>query len=172
MTSNVGKLSHDRLIEVLDYNPQTGVWTWLIGNPKCKAGDIAGCICLTCDGKRYRYIGVDGYRYKSQRLAWFYMTRDWPDGQITQKDYDSLNDAFANLRVATCSQRNASARLRKDNTSGYKGVSWNKSVKKYQSYIKKDYKRINLGWFDDPWLAHLKYQEAAHHYHGNFARAS
>ena len=54
---------------------------------------------------------------------------------------DRLDNRLCNLRWATHSENSLNTGLRKDNTSGYKGVSWEKSRNKW-SYKKKRYKTI------------------------------
>ena len=59
--------------------------------------------------------------------------------------------------------------MRKDNHSGFKGVSWHKGNKKWYVKIKVDSKPIFIGMFDDPEEAHRAYCKAAVQYHGKFA---
>ena len=171
---NDGPLTHERLTDILHYEPQTGVWTWLKSQYQNRPhpGDVAGVVTETCEGKSYRYIGIDQRHYKSQRLAIYYMTGSWPDGEVTQKNHDSLDDTYDNLRVATRSQTIASSKKRVDNTSSYRGVSWNERVGKFESYIKLNYKKHHLGFFNCPVAAAKARNEAAERLHGNFARAA
>jgi hypothetical protein len=166
-------LGHERLLGLLHYDLDTGVWTWLKDayRSRVKAGDIAGTIGGTPDGQSYRYLGVDNFHHKAARLAWFYVNGEWPAGKVTHADADSLNDKYSNLRVATRSEITAAGRMRIDNTSGFRGVSWNNRVRKFQSYITQNYKRRHLGWFDCPAEAHKVRVAAAEHLFGEFARA-
>ena len=169
-----GPLTHERLTDILHYEPQTGVWTWLKSQYQSRPhqGDIAGVIAETTEHKSYRYIGIDQKHYKSQRLAIFYMTGEWPSGEVTQRNHDSLDDTYDNLRVATRSQTIASSKKRVDNTSGFKGVSWNERVGKYESYITLNYKKRHLGWFSSASDAAKKRNEVAQQLQGEFARAA
>lgn len=89
----------ERLKESLDYNPETGVFTWKVRpskNSRRYPGDVAGRIA-PINGRNYRYIGLDKYAYPAQRLAWLYMTGELPKGEIAFVDDDPLNCRFANL---------------------------------------------------------------------------
>jgi len=89
---------------------------------------------------------------------------------IDHKNRDSRDNRRANLRAATHTQ-NASNRVKvnKKYSSIYKGVSWNKSSKKWFAVIKSNNRRMFLGYFDDEIEAAKAYDEAARKYHGEFA---
>ena len=79
-------LTAKRLREVLSYDPDTGVWTWLISTGRrVRAGDQAGT-------KRKRHgrwrISIDGCYYASARLAFLYMTGKWPPHLVDHVDRD------------------------------------------------------------------------------------
>ena len=82
---------------------------------------------------------------------------------------NGLDNRRFNLRVCSCSenQRNRGAQV--NNTSGYKGVTWNKASKKWRAYIKKDRKQVQLGFYDSKKRAAIAYNAAAIVLHGKFA---
>jgi hypothetical protein len=92
----VSELTHARLIEVLDYNADTGDFFWKISPSKnLKVGDLAG-------GKKkqgFRYITVDGTGYTAPRLAWYYVTGQWPKYRVGFKNRDTNDCRFENLYV-------------------------------------------------------------------------
>jgi len=92
--SNTG-LTHERVREVLDYNPATGVFTWKVSLSKnVKAGTEAGG---NAKGNGYRYITVDGIETPAARFVWFYMTGEWPRTKVQFVDNDKTNLRYNNL---------------------------------------------------------------------------
>lgn len=77
-----------------------------------------------------------------------------------------------NLQVANQSINNIKKSRQKNNTSGYRGVSYYKASDKWQGYISKDGKRIHLGHFSTPEDAHSAYLGAREClYHGVIVRS-
>lgn len=91
------------------------------------------------------------------------------DEQVDHIDGNGLNNQRSNLRLATNTQNSCNKGLTVSNTSGYKGVSWNKKSRKWQAYINVDTKRIYLGRYDNRIDAAHAYDAAAIKYHGEFA---
>ncbi len=91
-----GLISQDRLKEVLDYNPKTGVFIWKqsLGS-RAVVGTEAGALKGTGSGV-YRYIRIDGEKYLANRLAWFYVHGRWPR-LVRPRDGNSTNSAIDNL---------------------------------------------------------------------------
>jgi len=90
---------------------------------------------------------------------------------VDHKDCDGLNNRRENLRLATCADNQHNSRRRRDNKTGYKGVSWDKRRQKYVARIRFNFKRQFLGYFDTPLDAHKVYCAAAADLFGEFARA-
>jgi hypothetical protein len=82
---------------------------------------------------------------------------------------DGLDNRRNNLRVATKSQNMQNKRIGSNNTSGYKGVSWANSIKKWVAQIRVNGKTIILGYFDEPESAYEAYCKAAKEHYGEFA---
>jgi len=97
--------------------------------------------------KGYYYIKVDRVKYSAHRLIFLYHHGYLPEF-IDHIDNDRLNNRIKNLRAATKSQNNQNAKIRKDNTSGIKGVSWHKRVKKWVALCQTNGKQKHLGSFD------------------------
>lgn len=136
-------ITHARLLERLVYDPETGIFTWRISyGKKCKAGEIAGK--LKSDGRWY--IGIDYREYQRSRLAWYYMTGKHPDHWVDHENRIKSDDFWLNLRHAVPQENNQNSGKRSDNTSGVKGVSWNKAKQKWFAYIQIDYRLKSLGY--------------------------
>jgi hypothetical protein len=166
-------LTHERLRDLLSYNSLTGEFTW---RPRANNGQgfntrLAGKRAGTVHNG-YCSIELDGEPHRASRLAWFYMTGEYPSSMIDHKDGDTLNDRFTNLRPASCSENGANAKRRRDNTSGYKGVSFSKALGKFKAYLRKDGKYVHLGCFDSGEAAHAAYVAASAIAFGEFSRAA
>ena len=83
---------------------------------------------------------------------------------------DGLDNRRANLRLATNAENMWNMRRPARNTSGYKGVSWNKRISKWKAQIQVKGKIMHLGSFDDPQKAHAAYCDAAARHFGEYAR--
>ena len=84
-------------------------------------------------------------------------------------DGDGLNNQRGNLRLATRSQNNMNGRLHRNNTSGYRGVRWEKRRRQWRAALGVNGRLINLGRFDDPVAAAHAYNQAALEHYGEFA---
>ena len=91
---------------------------------------------------------------------------------IDHKDCNALNNQRGNLREATVSQNQSNAKLRNDNTSGFKGVHRRKTTGLWRARIQVNEKRIQLGDFTDPLEATCAYDMAAVKYFGEFAHCN
>lgn len=137
-------VTHERLLEVLNYDPSTGAFTWRfqISN-RVSAGSIAGS--FTDDG--YICISLDGKRYRAHRLAWLYMTSVWPEFFIDHKDNNRSNNEWSNLRQATKSENNHNRVLNSNNSTGVKGVTQLRDSGKYVAVIKHNNITYRVGTF-------------------------
>jgi len=89
--------------------------------------------------------------------------------QVDHIDRDPLNNRRENLRLATASENLRNQSKHKDNTSGFKGVSFHKPMQKWQAQIAVNHKQIYLGCFDTAAAAAAAYDTAAQSLHGTFA---
>ena len=150
-------ITQARLKELLAYNPDTGVFTWLVkSNRKIRIGDIAGHL----DGKGYRRIKVEQKRYQAHRLAWLYMTGAWPVAQIDHRNGNKDDNRWDKLREATNAENQQNRVINRNNTSGLMGVCWNRKMGKWQAQIRGAGHRRFLGLFTDPEAAHAAYLAA------------
>lgn len=89
--------------------------------------------------------------------------------QIDHIDQDKLNCQRYNLRPATNSQNLANRGKQRNNTSGYKGVTWDKARSKWLAQIQVDGHQLFLGRFTNRRKAYTAYKAAAFHYFGSYA---
>lgn len=92
-----------------------------------------------------------------------------PGELVDHRDFDGLNNLDDNIRICDLGQNMQNTRRRRDNTSGYKGVSLSKRSKRWTAYIFFDGKRTHLGYFDTALEAAHVYDEAALRNFGEFA---
>jgi hypothetical protein len=88
-------------------------------------------------------------------------------------DHINLNifdNRKSNLRICTGSENSMNKHKQSNNITGYKGVSYSISHKKYETRIKAGNKKIWLGYFNTPQEAYGAYCEAVKKYHGEFGR--
>lgn len=165
-------ISWERLKERLDYFPETGVFVWreTFGGT-CRKGWPAGRPG-TGKASGYTRITVDLREYKAHRLAWLWMTGEWPVGQIDHINGRGTDNCWSNLRLATQSQNKGNSRVYKNNMSGVKGVSWNKEVRKWNAVIQVDGTSHQLGRFKNFDDAARAYKLAAEKHFGEFSRTS
>lgn len=157
-------LAHRRLLALLSYDPATGIFTRRITtSSNARAGDRAGSI----SSGGYRYLSIDGRIYKANRIAWFYVKGVWPIGLIDHKNRDTNDDRWDNLREATHPQNCANTNLRKDNTSGLKGVRQIRSGR-WQARLGSG-GGLHIGTFDSRSEAEAAFASAARDYYGDFA---
>lgn len=84
-------------------------------------------------------------------------------------NHDTLDNRRCNLRIGTHRQNRCNSNMYKNNTSGYKGVSWQRKNKRWNCYISVNNKTKMIGAFSKPEDAALAYDKAAREYHGKFA---
>jgi hypothetical protein len=165
--SMIKHISHERLLELVHYDPETGLMKWLKPTSnRVRVGQRAGSL----SGTGYLQIKLDGTVYSFHCIAWFYVTGVWPDRWIDHKDGDKANNRFLNFRLSTVSQNAGNARRSAANTSGFKGV--HKKRGKWAAEIFCSGRKSRLGVFTSPEEAHAAYCAAAKNLFGEFARAA
>ena len=180
--TDVGTLSYDVVRRLISYDAITGGMVWKARTADmfkrgrwsqehscaCWNSQNAGKTAGTSNGSPYNRIVISGRTYLSHRIAWLYMTGDWPKGQIDHANMDKRDNRWDNLREATCAQNSCNVGARSTNTTGLKGVTKTRSG--FCSYIGIDNKNIYLGTFKTPEEAFNAYVLAGKKLHGDFFR--
>lgn len=151
----------ERLRELLDYDPLSGLLTWRKDrNQLAKKGSVAGNLHV----KGYVHVKVDGKEYKAHRLAWVWMTGEFPPDQVDHINGCKSDNRWSNIRLANNAENQRNVGTRKDNKSGTRGVTWHERQKKWIASIRVDGRLFHLGSFDtieeatamrkgcEPWL--------------------
>lgn len=129
-----------------NYNPDTGFFTRILKTTyRNNIGDIAGE-----NAKDVDYVGVyiNKRNYVAHRLAWLYMTGDWPKDQIDHINRIRNDNKWSNLRECTQAQNVRNTASGKKNKSGYKSVHWRAGAKKWMASITFKGELIKLGLFE------------------------
>jgi HNH endonuclease/AP2 domain len=163
-------LTSERLHELLRYDPETGVWRWLLSRGGGHmAGDVAGSVRK--DGRRC--FKIDGRHYYASRLAWFYMKGSWPKGEVDHHDLDKGNDRWRNLREATHQQNNQNMGARRNSGTGFKGVSLQMNHGRPYAWFVSTTANGKRRWaycYGTLAEAAALYEQWANELHGDFAR--
>ena len=153
-------LTAETLRQILHYNPDTGVFTWIRKPRYAGSGEQAGSYST----KGYRRVKIGVTSYRAHRLAWFYMTGQWPVDQIDHINGIPDDNRFSNLREATAQENQTNKGVRrKRKASKYPGVS--KSGTHWISTIRTPAGRLYLGFFADEKKASEAYLEAKRIHH-------
>ena len=152
------------LRELLDYDPDTGVFLWKVSRGNASAGSTAGWLSSVSG---YRRIVINGVQCLAHRLAWKIANGSEPVTEIDHINNDRSDNRIANLREATRSQQRM-------NTTGYGssqflGVSWHNPSNKWRSRITVNGKTNSLGYYDSESAAATAYNVAAAKHFGEFA---
>lgn len=150
----------------LDYDPLTGIFRWKVSQKRnqVKAGDVAGSLMKV----GYIEIGIENHRTTAHRLAWYYITGEWP-ARVDHRNRIKTDNRWLNLRKATASQNQANIETRKDNTSGYKGVVLDSRRGTWTAEVRFEKKRHRKSGFASADAANEWAQKKRAEIHGEFA---
>ena len=138
-------ITAERVRELLHYDPETGVFTWLVNRSRVRAGMRAG----TRHATGYTYITLEGREYKAHRLAWLYVYSVHPTGQVDHINRVRSDDRIANLRdvpgAVNARNRTPSA----TSSVACNGVYFHRGMQRFQACIHHDGGLKHLGTFDN-----------------------
>lgn len=159
---------HDELLarvrDMFSYDSKLGVLIWKKSIGPIKAGVEAG----TLHQKGYTAIILDGKRYLSHRLIWLYVYGELPDCEIDHINKIKNDNRIENLRLATKYENLKNTTIRKDNSTGFKGVSFSKPSGKYKAEATINNKCHYLGLFITAIEASDAYNNFCKLHHGEF----
>jgi len=160
-------LTHADLKRILNYDPETGVFTWKQPSATwLKIGDVAGGVST----RGYIRIQLGGKKYRCHRLAFLYMTGSFPKGLVDHINRNTGDNRWCNLREVDSSQNQYNKSIQRNNTSGTTGVSWHAVNKKWVAKIRVENRTIYLGTFNTLKEAKDARNSAAKKYHKHYAR--
>ncbi len=135
-----------RLRDILEYNPESGEFVWRVSlNSRAPVGSIAG----TIQPSGYIRIKINGVRFMAHRLAWLWVNGIDPVCEIDHINRVRSDNRIGNLREASGKQNKENQSLRVDNTSGHKGVHWDKAREKWMVFVGHHRKFKYLGRYND-----------------------
>lgn len=135
----------EKVRSIYDYNPDTGVFTFKVRRTAKMPGDIAGAM----NKSGYIQISIDNVLYYAHRLAWVYMTGDWPVALVDHIDRNRSNNCWQNLRVVSPSGNARNMSLMSRSSSGQIGVTFDKKSGKWYSKITVEYRQMSLGFYSN-----------------------
>lgn len=178
------ELTQDILKELIHYDPDTGIFNWKerdirwFGNKQAHSrwnkrytNTESGHI-LSIRNKNYRYIRINYKAYLAHRLAFFYMTGEWPT-EIDHDDQDSLNNKWENLKEVSHQQNSKNRTLRINNKTGVNGVSFCNTTNKYIAHIVDEtghHKTLGRSPDIHEMISLRKKAETKYNYHPNHGR--
>lgn len=151
-------VTQERLRYLLTYNPTSGDFYWNVSRGRSSAGTRAGH-----HEKRYVGIKIDGRLYAAHRLAFLYMTGEFPPQVVDHLNGDTRDNRWNNLRLCSLTQNQHNRKVGAGKEVPFMGVHRNRN--KYRSRIMADGQSYYLGTFDTPEEAHEAYLEAKRHLH-------
>jgi len=117
------------------------------------------------------YAGAEIYGETTKRIFMHRFIVNCPDGYVVDHiNGNRLDNRKSNLRIVTRRQNGKNRGINSNNTSGYKGVTFDSRSNKYRASIMSDYKIIHLGTFQTAEEAAEAYAEASRKYHGEYGR--
>ena len=135
------------------------VWKIAVGS---KAGSV--------NSQGYVKLSIDGKKHSAHRVI-FMMNHGYLPEEVDHINGNRADNRIENLRASTKVENHYNEKIRSNNKSGVKGVSWHKASQKWQVIVTACKRKINMGLFKDFELAELVAHEARAKFHGKFANS-
>ena len=172
----IGKLPSVEVLEMLfECDAERGALHWK-ARPATKSnsgfnGKLAGKPAGSPHPDGYRMVKIAGRSYGAHRIVWKLVHGSDPEAELDHVNGDTFDNRIANLRQATHQQNCVNRRKRSDNTSGHKGVHFNKHTGKWQAVVNYEGRRFYLGEHTSLDAAAEVVMAKRAALHGAFARA-
>jgi hypothetical protein len=160
------EISQQLLKTFLHYCPESGVFTRIKSDGPRQAARVGKpCGCFN-RATGYVDIHVGGRKHNAHRLAWIYEHGPIPAGfRVDHENRVRSDNRLSNLRLATQADNLRNCKVRADNTSGVKGVTFDRTRNKWAAAVG----RMKLGRFDTLFDAAAARRSAANRVFGAFA---
>lgn len=164
----MGELTQELVRKLFEYR-EDGCLIWKYHPDKSKKyyiGTVAGM--LMSDG--YYRVSILGKKYRLHRVIFLYHKGYLPEFPVTIDHITGNRDdnRIENLREATKSQQNYNKPISNSNTSGIKGVCWDKTNRKWKTKVESNGKRYTVGYFSDIEEAKNAVRQLREKLHGEF----
>lgn len=150
------KLSHEALLETVEYDEFTGAFIW----KKTKCSKFVGARADHPTRNSYSVVTINRCRYLAHRLAFLYITGSFPSGEVDHINRVRSDNRFSNLRDISRAENMQNVGIRHRAISGFQGVSERLDIasgNKWRAMITKNKKKIHLGYFATKEDAHAAY---------------
>ena len=133
----------DELRTLVDYDPDTGIFTWKTRYPETTGNNIFNANFAGKEaggksegkGQGYMRIKAFGKMLKAHRAAFAWMDGEWPDGYVDHIDGNIANNAWNNLRIVEKRENGLNQKQYSNNKTGVTGVFWDKNRRKWKAQI-------------------------------------
>jgi hypothetical protein len=122
-------ITQSELKELLEYDPNTGIFTWKVNRGTARIGNNIKCV----DNKGYIVVRINSKNYNIHRLAFLYMTGEWPKEQVDHISGDRSDNRWSNLRDVSC--RDNACNQHTHRNGRLPGCYWHKGNRKWRAQI-------------------------------------
>jgi hypothetical protein len=148
-------ISQKELKELLDYDPETGIFRWRIPRQKIRVGDVVGSVHRT----GYIRVKIRAGYYSAHRLAWLYVYGKWPGNHIDHINGNRRDNRITNLRDVSVRENGQNKEVHRCGRLPGCVLDKRAKNKNWGARIRVGGKEYWLGTFKTEELAHKRYME-------------